>query len=108
MGRAERRRAERKNRIEDRKGKILMTPHDIREMKRNIVQDANDYKVEALMTCFMVANNTLWGHDADQCMQTLGYIDDMMGEINEGLLTFEELKKLAEDKIGVAIVCKED
>lgn len=106
MGRAERRKVERKNRIEDRKGKVLMTPHDIREMKRNIIQDVTDYKVEAMMTCFALANATLWNHDAEQIIQTMQYLDDMMGEIYDGTITIEELKKLAEDRIGVAIVCK--
>lgn len=105
MGRAERRRTERKNRIEDRKNKILMSPDEVIKMKRQIAEEATDYKVEALMTCFALANRRLYGHGTQRTMRTLQYIDDLMGEIITGEKTPEDYKKELEDEIGVSIKC---
>ena len=106
MGRAEKRRMERKNRIEDRKGKVLMTPQDINQLKRDIAQDVTDFKVEALMTCFALANHRLYGHGAKRTMRTLQYIDELMGPIITGEKTIDDYKREAEEEINIAIRCK--
>lgn len=105
MGRAERRRMERNNRIEERKGKILMSPQDINEMKRNIVQDVTDFKIEALMTCFALANHRLYGHGPQRTMRTLQYIDELMGPIATGEKTVEDYKQELEDEAKVIVKC---
>lgn len=106
MGRAERRRMERNKRIEDRKGKILMSPQDINQMKRNIVEDVADFKVEALMTCFALANHRLYGHGAKRTMRTLAYIDELMGPISTGEKTIDEYKQELVDEVSVSIKCE--
>ena len=105
MGRAERRRMERNNRIEERKGKILMSPHDINEMKRNIAQDVTDFKIETLMTCFALANHRLYGHGATRTMRTLQYIDELMGPIATGEKTVDDYKRELEEEAKVIIKC---
>lgn len=96
MGRAERRRLERKNRLEDRNAKILMRPDDIKVMKEKITKDVcnnfGSYTTEAMMTCFALANHRLWGHGWKRTMRTLQYIDELMGPINDGTKTMAELK----------------
>lgn len=106
MGRAERRRMERKNRIEDRKGKILMTPHDINEMKRNIVEDVADFKTEALLTCFALANHRLYGHGTKRTLRTLQYIDELMGPLLTGEKTIDDYKREAEEEVHISVRCK--
>lgn len=105
MGRAERRRMERNNRIEERKGKILMSPQDISQMKRDIVQDVTDFKIEALMTCFALANRRLYGHGAKRTLRTLQYIDELMGPIATGEKTIEEYQLELEEEANVRITC---
>lgn len=45
MGRAERRKAERRNRMENRKGKILMSREEIGEMKQKVSSNVSAYNV---------------------------------------------------------------
>ena len=101
MGRAERRRAERRERIEDRKSKILMTRKDIAEMKK----ETSNYNVEALMTCFALAGRRLHGYGHKRIMRELQYIDELMGEVIDGDVTIEDYKKELEDETGVVIKC---
>lgn len=105
MGRAERRRAERRNRIEDRKSKILMTRKDIAEMKKEISEYSANYNVEALMTCFALAGRRLHGYGQKRIMRELQYIDDLMAGIIDGSVTIEDYKKELEDETGVVIKC---
>lgn len=107
MGRAERRRLERRNRIEDRKTKILMRPEDIAAMKAKITEDVTEnfgsYSTEALMTCFALANHRLYGHGWKRTMRTLQYIDEMMGPIADGTKTVHDLRKELEDEVGFKV-----
>lgn len=105
MGRAERRRMERNTRIEERKGKILMTQREINQMKRDIAEEATDFKVEALLTCFALTNHRLYGHGSKRTMRTLQYLDDLMGYIISGEKTVEELKRELESEVRVAVKC---
>lgn len=106
MGRAERRRMERKNRIEERKDKILMTHKDINNLKKKIIDDVADFKIEVLMTCFALANRRLYGHGATRIMRSLNYIDELMGSVLDGAVTIEDYKKELEDEAGVVIKCR--
>ena len=106
MGRAERRRLERKNRIEERRGKVLMSPQDIRELRENTLKGYDEYKIEALTTCFALANRRLYGHGATRIMRSLNYIDELMGSVLDGAVTIEDYKKELEDEAGVVIKCR--
>lgn len=106
MGRSERRRLERKNRIEERKNKFLMSPTDIIKIKEKTLTEYDDYKIEALLTCFALANNELYGHNQEQTMNTLKYIDELMGKITRDESTIEDMKKQVEDQIGICIKCE--
>lgn len=105
MGRAERRRAERRERIDNRKGKILMTRKDIAEMKKEISEYSSNYNVEALMTCFALTGRRLHGYGQKRILRDLQYIDDLMGEIINETATIEDFKKELEDETGMVIKC---
>lgn len=79
MGRAERRKAERRNRIENRKGKILMSREEIGEMKQKVSNNVSSYNVESLMIRFALAEHRLYGFWQKRIMRSLQYIDNLMG-----------------------------
>ena len=107
MGRQERRRLERKNRIEDRKSKLLMTRADVAAIKAKITEDVcsnfGSYTTEAMMTCFALANHRLYGHGWKRTMKTLQYIDELMGPISDGTKTMEDYKEELEEELGFKI-----
>lgn len=108
MGRAERRRLERRNRIEDRKNKILLTRTDIKRMKEEISTEASQYNVENLMTCFALTEHRLYGFGQKRILRTLQYIEDLMGPIAEGTKTIEDYKEELEKECKVVIRCTDD
>lgn len=107
MGREERRRLERRNRIQDRKTKILMRPADIAAMKEKITADVTEnfgsYSTEAMMTCFALVNHRLYGHGWKRTMRTLEEIDKMMGPIADGTKTVHDLRRELEEEVGFKV-----
>lgn len=105
MGRTERRRLERRNRIEDRKDKLYMSRDEINRMKDEIAAVASEYNVENLMTCFALAEHRLYGFGQKRILRTLQYIDELMGPIADGTATIEDYKKELEREGNVVIRC---
>ena len=105
MGRAERRKAERKNRIEERKGKILMRPEDIVKMKKDISYEVSGYKTEALMTCFALALARR-GFDADDIGDCIVTINSLMDDILADNVTMEDYIRELEDGCGIVVKCE--
>lgn len=105
MGRAERRKWERHNRIEDRKDKLYMSRDEINRLKEEIAATASEYNVENLMTCFALAEHRLYGFGQKRILRTLQYIDELMGPIAEGTATIEDYKKDLEREANVVIKC---
>ncbi len=107
MGRAERRRAERRERIENRKGKVMLSHGDINELKKTITHDASAYDVEALMTCYALALRRLYKFGRKRIARALNAIDDMMSDILEDKVTIEDYKKILENETGIIIKCED-
>lgn len=105
MGRAERRRAERRDRIEERKGKILMTRQELRDIRDQCSRDAAHYDVEVLLTCFALAERRLYGFGPKRILRTLAYINELVGETLHGTATFEDFKQQLEEETGVIVRC---
>ena len=105
MGRAERRRAERNKRIEDRKDKILVTQKELRDLKRDTIRNTSNFDTEALMTCFALANRRLYKHGLERSLRTLQYVDELMGPILDGSKTVDDYRKELFDEIGLSISC---
>lgn len=106
MGRAERRRTERRNRIEQKKNTPNMTYQELGAMKEKIRNDISHYNVEALMTCFALAEHRLYGFGYKRMMRSLNYIDELMGNIMNDTATMEDYKKELEEETGVIIKCE--
>ena len=107
MGRAERRKAERRSRIEERKGKILITPSDLADIKKEIVHDANTFKTEALMTCFALALHNKFGFGQTRIARALEEVDRMMGDILLDKATIDDYIKELEVKTGIGVECED-
>lgn len=105
MGRAERRRAERKSRIESRKNQVSMTYQELGEMKEEIMTDASKLNVEALMTCFALAERRLYGFGPKRVLRSLQYIDDLMGDILNGEATIRDYQKQLEEELSIKVKC---
>lgn len=85
-----------------------MSRQDIAKMKEEISKTASEYNVEALMTCFALAEHRLYGFGQKRILRTLSYIDELMGPIIEGTKTIEDYKKELEEKGNVIISCVEE
>lgn len=105
MGRAEKRRIERQSRIENRKGKIPLSHSEISEIERSARQETSKYNVEALMSCFALAEHRLYGFGQKRIMRSLQYIDNLMGAILNDEATMEDYLKELENEAGVVIRC---
>ena len=101
MGRAERRRKERFDRLASRKDSVLMGKDELHAMRKNIVDRTSKYDVEALMTCFALAEHRLYGFGATRIMRSLEYI--LMGDVLNDSKTMEDYKRELEEEVGVAI-----
>ena len=103
MGRAERRRRERSDRLGSRKDKVLIDKKDLADMRSDIVDAVGKYDVEAMMTCFALAEHRLFGFGGTRIMRSLQYIDELMGNILSGSKTVEDYKRELIDETGIAI-----
>ena len=103
MGRAEQRRLERKNRIENRKGKIAMSRQDIAELQHEAAFNRTKYDTEALMTCFGLVEHRVHGFGKKRIFKTFAAIDEMMQKILDGEATLEEYKRELEEECGVIV-----
>lgn len=106
MGRAEKRLAARRNRIEERKGKLIMSRDELNKIKEDLSYEASGYSAEALMTCFALALNRE-GFDSDDISESLQYINSLMDQILSGEKTMEDYRKELEDETGIVIKCEE-
>ena len=105
MGRAERRRAERANRIEERKGKILMSKQDLGKMQDSIRQDISNFNVEVILTCLALALHRKFKFGSKRIMRVLNYIDELMGGIVDDIYTVDDYKQQLKEETGVVIKC---
>lgn len=107
MGRAEKRAAERRNRIESKKGKVYLRPGDIRKMKEEIAGQAAKFDVEVLLTCFAQVLHDDYGFGQKRILRALQSVDDTFGRVLSGELDVEQMKKRLEDEADVRITCGE-
>lgn len=103
MGRAERRKAERRDRLEERKGKVLVTREQLSESRKRLIDQANTLSTEYLMTCFALSLHRLHGFEPDKILMTLQCVDNMMGQILSGEKTMDDFINELDDTVGLAI-----
>ena len=103
MGRAERRRQERQDRIFTKRGNISLSPYELRQIKRQAVDDIATFDVELLQTCFAMVLYEEFGFDFEKIHQGLSAIDKKFGQILSGEMTADGLAKELEEKTGIEV-----
>lgn len=95
MNRAERRRLEKQQAARGLKKVIT----------EQIVQEVENDRVEALMTCFVLALHEEFGFGKDRCLRALKRVDSYMGPYVNSLETVSQLKERVRDEVGIVISC---
>lgn len=108
MGRAERRKAERQNRIEDKKGKVYLRPSDITAMKRDISRRAAEFDVEVLLTCFAQVLHDKYGFGPVRLMRALEEVDATFGKVLSDELSVDDMQQRLLNETGIKICCGKD
>ncbi len=103
MGRAERRRTERKERIEDRKGKIFLKPGDIAKLKNDVAEAAAKHDTEVLLTCFALVLHDEFGFGKKRIMRALESIDRAFDLVLTDKLDVDSMKNRLKKEIGIVI-----
>ncbi|MCC8049726.1 MAG: hypothetical protein LIP10_03570 [Clostridiales bacterium] len=103
LGRAERRKAERRARIEDNKQTVRMHKSDINKLKDDVREEVSMYSVDMLLTCIGLAEHRLYGFGPTRIMRTLNYIDQLMGDINSDVCTMPEYVEALKEETGIVI-----
>ncbi len=95
MNRAERRRLEKQQAARGLKKVIT----------EQIVQEVENDRVEALMTCFVLALHEEFGFGKERCLRALKRVDSYMGPYVNSLETVSQLKERVRDEVGIVISC---
>ena len=95
MNRAERRRLEKQQ-----AGRGLK-----KVITEQIVQEVENDRVEALMTCFVLALHEEFGFGKERCLRALKRVDSYMGPYVHSLETVTQLKDRVRDEVGIVISC---
>lgn len=103
MGRAERRKTERANRIENRKGKLVVSKQELSDIRKNVSNEVSERNVNTLMTCFGVSLHRVYGFGGRRIMRVLQYIDYMMSDLVDGTYTIDDYREWLLDETGVSI-----
>ena len=95
MNRAERRRLEKQNRARGIKKMIV----------DDIVQETENQRVEAMLTCFVLAMHEEYGFGKERCLRALRRVDSYMGTWVKYQESLKLLKQKVKDEIGIIITC---
>lgn len=108
MGRALRRKAERRERLEGNKGTVRMNHAEISKMKNDIIKDVSSFNTERLLTCFALTLYRKFDFDADKISEAIGYLDWLMNEINEDRATMNDYIRELEEEANIIVRCEDD
>lgn len=95
MNRAERRRLEKQNRARGIKKMIV----------DDIVQETENQRVEAMLTCFVLAMHEEYGFGKERCLRALRRVDSYMCTWVKDQESLKLLKQKVKDEIGIIITC---
>lgn len=105
MGRAELRRKQRQELLDYRKGKIMLSKQDLNTIRDEESTRVSNFSVEALMTCFALAEHRVYKFGTKRALRTLKYVDELMADITNETKTIDDYKKILEDEIHLKISC---
>jgi predicted glycosyl hydrolase (DUF1957 family) len=105
MGRAERRRAEKANKKEQRKTMIHMTQEEYYEAIRQARNEATRDAFKVFATCMAVKDIRMHKYGKKRLIDNLDYMDKLMNDLLDEKADFAKYEKEVYDK-GVIINCK--
>ena len=103
MGRAERRKREREDRIYENRQAIKMTKEEYKNVQDQVAKDASIFAVEALMTCFATVLHEEYEFGFTRIGRAIGSVDEMFGKVLDGKLSISEMKEKLEKTTGISI-----
>lgn len=107
MGRSERRRAERQQRLERNKIINKLTQNGpTNEMINDAVHIASANNVELLMTCFALSLHDEFGFKEKRISRCLNKVSEYMDKILNDETDLKELQKQLQDNTGIEIKCE--
>ena len=74
-------------------------------MKPQILKEVDAHRVEALMSCFVLALHEEYGFGKERCLRALQRIDSYMEPYVNSLESVEELRDRVENDVGIRIQC---
>lgn len=95
MNRAERRRREKERSARGVK-KII---------ERDIIQQVENQRVEAMMMCFALALHEEYGFGKERCLRALRRVDSYMEPWVSSRESLEQLQQKVKDEVGLVITC---
>ena len=95
MNRAERRRVEKQRTV-----RRLQ-----KELTGQILQEVENDRVEALMTCFVLALHEEFGFGKERCLRALRRVDSYMEPYVSSKESVQQLKEKVRDEVGIVIRC---
>ena len=95
MNRAERRRVEKQKAV-----RRLQ-----KELTGQILQEVENDRVEALMTCFVLALHEEFGFGKEGCLGALRRVDSYMEPYVSSKESVQQLKEKVRDEVGIVISC---
>ena len=103
MGRAERRKREREDRIYENQQSVKMTKEEYKNIQDQVAKDASIFAVEALMTCFATVLHEDFGFGFTRIDRAICSIDEMFGKVLDGEVSIPEMKEKLEKTTGISI-----
>lgn len=103
MGRAERRAAERKNKLTNRPGTICLTRQELEEIKKNERIKAQNDTIMFFMTTLPLAEHRIHKFGKTRALRTLHYINELMDSIINDTATIEDYRKMTEDEVNISV-----
>ncbi len=103
MGRAERRREIRHERIDGRKNKLLISHEELGKIKEKERQSTSIRDIESLMTCIALAEHRLYGFGETRILRSLRCVDELIGGIVDGSATMEDYVNELKNDTGILI-----
>lgn len=76
-----------------------------KELTGQILQEVENDRVEALMTCFVLALHEEFGFGKERCLRALRRVDSYMEPYVSSKESVQQLKEKVRDEVGIIISC---
>lgn len=103
MGRAERRKSDRADRLWNNKNSIKVTRDELERMRAKTMDDAGRFDTEVFLTCFALTLHDEFGFGFKRVQRALGGIDDLFGKVLNDEIDLDFIKERLRNEVGINI-----